>query len=838
MININFKRKDNYVILEPESRKHIDMIRNILTVEKKVPTKTWDRSRGRLVHNGYRMEPVDMMQYSAYQYGFPYGWLNFVNNKLTALYPGEYKVNVDISEYYDNNKTKIKEHVQDILEKIYPIEKDEELNEEAKEFYEGLGFRERFPRYYQHNALYEALTKKQCLVKSPTATGKTFIAYMIAKSINRPTIMITNTKGLSAQNADDFKEYGWPEDRIFMYNSEIKKLPDRLMIENHEPYILFIVDKSLPKIDFLDKIDTMIVDECLDSDTNILTEKGYVKLKNIEIGDEVITPGGHAIVKDKWVTKKTAYEYTLSDGTTIIGSKDHLFLSTESMDYIVEKASNIKKMVKFTGEYGRLEYNKDEYFLGLFLGDGTCDRSTIKFGFRKDIEFFTHIFKDIYPNVKIRKNKRGDTVFTLPHVDAINFVNRWDVVLGNKTNTVEIPKELFDNNSVGVIKGLFDAEGYRTKGRIGLDMTSKTMVYQISSILNHYGIDNTVKCIESDVNNPNRNPRYRLSIYGNNINTFNRLIGFRIDRKNISNISKYAIKQMSDTLDIVSVKRIDERELIDIELDDDDKLFIANGIVTHNCHHSRADTYMTNLPNIGAYIRIGLSATPLDHKNPNDKLRTMSYIGPLGYEYTISDAYKDGYVTSIEYHVHEINKVVNYNDYEYKEIQLMALSEFDEIREVCITKNKYFNDKIKEYIVDQYPESKIVILVDLIEQGEKLKEIIPDSVFVSGQDDISTREQFRKGMEDGKVKRIISTKIFTEGVNITSLEHIVLAGPKKGVIPVVQAIGRTMRKSNSKNKAIVHDFCHNTHGMLTAQLNKRIKIYQEKTHGEVKFIGG
>lgn len=835
-MNINFERIGNQLVLKNDSVQYMDIIQNYLILHRKVPKKSWDRYRKRLVHSGYRMEPVDLMQYAVMSNAIPFGWLPYIASKLKNDYDVE--INVDTSSYYkDKYKSSLRDHMDELVSNMRPLVNMDDHYDWLDEFYPTLGFKERLPRYYQHNALYTVLKHKQTLIKAPTASGKTFMAYMIAKTIDRPTIMITNTKSLSAQNASDFEEYGWPKDRIFMYNSEIKKLPDKLAVENHEPYILFVVDKSLPKIKFLDKIDVMMVDECLDGKTDILTEKGDVKLKNIEIGDEVITPGGHALIKDKWVTKKMAYEYMLSDGSTIIGSKDHLFLTTESMGYTVKRGSEVTKLVKFNGEYGQLFYDKDEYFLGLFLGDGTCDKTAIKFGFRKDIDFFSNILTDIYPDIKIRKNKRGDTVFTLQYSDAINFINRWNIFSGNKCTTVEIPKELYNKNSVGVIKGLFDAEGYRTKGRIGLDMVSKTIVYQISDILHHYGIDNVVKCIDSNCK-PNRSPRYRLSIYGNNINIFNRLIGFRMQRKNIANMSKYAIKQMSDLLDVVSIKEVGERELIDIELDDKDKLFIANGIVTHNCHHARSETYMKNLHRIGAYVRIGLSATPLDHKSYDDILKVQSYIGNMHYTYSVEQAHKDGYLSEIEFHVHNINKVTNFKNHNYNDMQLGNLTEFPEVREVCITENKHLYEYIKNNISDKYKKDKMVFLVDLIDQGEKLQKMIPDAVFVSGKDDIETREKFRKGMEDGQVKRIISTKIFTEGVNISSLEHIVLVGPKKGVIPVIQAVGRTMRKAVKKNRAIVHDFLHMTHGMLQNQFSKRISIYQEKTHGQIKYING
>lgn len=65
---------------------------------------------------------------------------------------------------------------------------------------------------------------------------------------------------------------------------------------------------------------------CLGLDTQVFVNNQKTSIVNVKIGDKIDTFGGQNIVKQVFpITKKKAYKITLSNGKTIICSKDHMF---------------------------------------------------------------------------------------------------------------------------------------------------------------------------------------------------------------------------------------------------------------------------------------------------------------------------------------------------------------------------------------------------------------------------------------------------------------------------------------------------------------------------------
>ncbi len=71
----------------------------------------------------------------------------------------------------------------------------------------------------------------------------------------------------------------------------------------------------------------LIWDKCLGPDTMVWTERGTVRIADIQIGDLVATPeGGTTAVRAKRRTRAEAVRLTLSDGTQLIASREHRFV--------------------------------------------------------------------------------------------------------------------------------------------------------------------------------------------------------------------------------------------------------------------------------------------------------------------------------------------------------------------------------------------------------------------------------------------------------------------------------------------------------------------------------
>lgn len=68
------------------------------------------------------------------------------------------------------------------------------------------------PRDYQLDAFVHAVRERRALLLSPTASGKSFIIYLITRYYNAKTLIIVPTTTLVHQLASDFKEYGYGSD--------------------------------------------------------------------------------------------------------------------------------------------------------------------------------------------------------------------------------------------------------------------------------------------------------------------------------------------------------------------------------------------------------------------------------------------------------------------------------------------------------------------------------------------------------------------------------------------------------------------------------------------------
>ena len=84
---------------------------------------------------------------------------------------------------------------------------------EAKEFIARL--KPTFqPRDYQLDAFVHAVRERRSLLLSPTASGKSFIIYLLVRYYAKRTLIIVPTTSLVSQLASDFADYGFDSDKF------------------------------------------------------------------------------------------------------------------------------------------------------------------------------------------------------------------------------------------------------------------------------------------------------------------------------------------------------------------------------------------------------------------------------------------------------------------------------------------------------------------------------------------------------------------------------------------------------------------------------------------------
>jgi superfamily II DNA or RNA helicase len=121
-------------------------------------------------------------------------------------------------------------------------------------------------------------------------------------------------------------------------------------------------------------------------------------------------------------------------------------------------------------------------------------------------------------------------------------------------------------------------------------------------------------------------------------------------------------------------------------------------------------------------------------------------------------------------------------------------------------------------------------LYDLINNQQEGQKVF----FIHGGVDVEEREEVRRITEEENNAIIIASYgTFSTGINIKNLHNLIFASPSKSRVRNLQSIGRALRKSSSKTKAILYDIAddctHQSRKNYTLNhLIERVKIYNEE----------
>ena len=226
-------------------------------------------------------------------------------------------------------------------------------------------------------------------------------------------------------------------------------------------------------------------------------------------------------------------------------------------------------------------------------------------------------------------------------------------------------------------------------------------------------------------------------------------------------------------------------------------------IIIDETHHSKSFQLRKILAkSVSAQYRLGFTGTL--HSGQLDNFNTFAYLGPIIADYSSGELADKGYISSCT--VKMIN--IQYND-EYE-------GTYDEVKDQ-IFQNEYRLNMMKQIISGT--DDNILILVGKVEkEGDFLRDWLSlrlkgkEIVFLSGRDDAEVREKWRKSFDKRKDICLIATYgIFSTGINIPSLKHLILGSPFKSKIRVLQSIGRSLRKHASKEDgSYIYDICDDT----------------------------
>jgi superfamily II DNA or RNA helicase len=192
-------------------------------------------------------------------------------------------------------------------------------------------------------------------------------------------------------------------------------------------------------------------------------------------------------------------------------------------------------------------------------------------------------------------------------------------------------------------------------------------------------------------------------------------------------------------------------------------------------------------------IRWGLTGTvpPLDH----EFMCLLSSLGPVVGEISAASLQERDVLANCQVDIIQlVDDHVGFDDYATEHKYL--LSDKERLKHIA-------------ELIQFYTESgNTLVLVDRIESGGILRDLIPDSVFISGVVKAKKRQEEYKSVQESEDKIIIATYgVASTGINIPRLFNLMMIEPGKSFVRVIQSIGRGLRMAHDKDYVRIIDMC-------------------------------
>lgn len=355
---------------------------------------------------------------------------------------------------------------------------------------------------------------------------------------------------------------------------------------------------------------------CLE--TPIITDKGWVKIKDIKVGDKLFGSNGKPcnVIGVFPQGELEMYRMTFSDGTSSDCCEDHLWEVEDIKDrqsFAWSKKQKRRPQVLSTKEiisrglrissYNRINFNIPiikavefseksflihPYLLGVLLGDGGIT-TTVTLSNPED--YIIKKISDILPSeVSIKSPKsRSDIEYSIstkkgqlnPILDELRKLN----LMGCKSNSKFIPKEYLLGSieqRINLLNGLLDTDGYvGNKGFMTCYYSVSTQLRDnVRELVESLGGTTSICVKKSPKFTHNNEVRYGQDCYIVYIKMPPHINPFSLPRKRDLVVPK---TKYTPVRYITSIEPIGKKQAQCIAVDSEDKLFaINNYILTHN----------------------------------------------------------------------------------------------------------------------------------------------------------------------------------------------------------------------------------------------------------------
>lgn len=356
---------------------------------------------------------------------------------------------------------------------------------------------------------------------------------------------------------------------------------------------------------------------CLSENSVIPTNKGYVELSDVEVGDIVLDEcGNNRKIVGIWKKKKDVVKIKTDFGGEVVASNKHRFLTDKGLKLVEDIC--VGDFLNLSGE-SLDEGNGCDYFEGFFhgafLADGTINDSDIyrksKYTGKRVHSGRSYFLRISNNDVSIRKYlmKIGKKIFGFSSIGLreskdlskkcswIDFYGKDQIVeiqrqLGKNIVDKRVPYLRSRQYALGLLNGFASCDSgwsmQEDKYQVSFGISSSKIAYGLVGILHSFGIYPTIRRYDRI----KFREHFILYIPSLQVDIFKKLLniknGWKL--KSLNKLKKknfipgnYKKIDKPGFCKVLSVEDFGKANCIDIEVDSKNHLFqVAGGLVSHN----------------------------------------------------------------------------------------------------------------------------------------------------------------------------------------------------------------------------------------------------------------
>lgn len=222
-------------------------------------------------------------------------------------------------------------------------------------------------------------------------------------------------------------------------------------------------------------------------------------------------------------------------------------------------------------------------------------------------------------------------------------------------------------------------------------------------------------------------------------------------------------------------------------------------IVIDETHRAEATTYQRVMNYFQPYFMLGMTATP----ERTDGIHVFSLFDHnIAYEIRLHQALKEKML--VPFHYYGVSDLTIDGEQIDDNTEFNKLCSPERIKHILHFANFYGAcDKLIRGLVF------VSSINEAMEMARQFNEAAVPTIALTGRNSHEERQAAIDRLESGEIRYIISIDIFNEGVDIPSVNQVLMIRPTQSAIIYVQQLGRGLRKAENKHYLTVVDFIAN-----------------------------